>query len=488
MDYANTSAPYQTTTLNAASVSVTRPNTQTITYTSYDRPLALTESGPVASFTYDAHYARKRMQLMYGTTVLQKKYYLGDCYEREETSSTTTERLFLGGDAYSAPMVLQRTGTGSWTAYVIGRDYLGSITHILTKTGTLVAEYSYDAWGRMRNPSSLANYAATSEPTLLLGRGYCGHEHLPAFGLINMNARLYDPILGRFISPDPYIQAPDFSQNFNRYAYALNNPLKYTDESGEIFGTLFGLISDIINNLFVRTFKGESWDWTQTKLGWEIDMSIFHTDPNKNLVGRIWEFVSRFTWQLPQTVLGDLIVSTANAFGRVNGVTHNYGMTAVDMGIKGGAFTVGFFSAGPNGYKADWRDHLFAHEYGHYIQSQQHGPLYLFTVGFPSLQSAIMQTNNNAPRHDNRWFEADASYKGAEYFDKYYGSKQAGYEKGDPNYFDKSSFIYGNNPTYINPRTGSVNQTTNPISGIFHWTDISVYLPVVGLIPALFYL
>jgi hypothetical protein len=48
-----------------------------------------------------------------------------------------------------------------------------------------------------------------------------------------MNARLYDPALGRFLSPDPFVQAPDFSQSFNRYSYALNNPLKYTDESGE---------------------------------------------------------------------------------------------------------------------------------------------------------------------------------------------------------------------------------------------------------------
>jgi len=67
-------------------------------------------------------------------------------------------------------------------------------------------------------------------------RGYTGHEHMPEFGLINMNGRLYDPLLGRFLSPDPYVQMPDFSQNYNRYSYCLNNPLKYTDPSGELFG------------------------------------------------------------------------------------------------------------------------------------------------------------------------------------------------------------------------------------------------------------
>ena len=57
---------------------------------------------------------------------------------------------------------------------------------------------------------------------------------MPEFGLVNMNGRLYDPALGRFLSPDNYVQLPDFSQSFNRYSYCLNNPLKYTDPSGEL--------------------------------------------------------------------------------------------------------------------------------------------------------------------------------------------------------------------------------------------------------------
>ena len=50
---------------------------------------------------------------------------------------------------------------------------------------------------------------------------------------INMNGRVYDPLTGQFLSPDNYVQTPDFTQNFNRYGYCLNNPLKYTDPSGE---------------------------------------------------------------------------------------------------------------------------------------------------------------------------------------------------------------------------------------------------------------
>jgi hypothetical protein len=50
-----------------------------------------------------------------------------------------------------------------------------------------------------------------------------------------MNGRLYDPELGRMLSPDPFVQIPEFSQNFNRYSYVLNNPLNLTDPSGYSF-------------------------------------------------------------------------------------------------------------------------------------------------------------------------------------------------------------------------------------------------------------
>ena len=132
---------------------------------------------------------------------------------------------------------------------------------------------------------------------------------------------------------------------------------------------------------------------------------------------------------------------------------------------------------------------MFLHEYGHYIQSQQHGPVYLFTVGIPSLQSAILQTDNpNSPSHHDRWFEADASYKGMDYFDKHYGSKKEGYVANSPDYFDRNSFINGGYSPYLNPRRGSYYQGSgNPISSKFHWTDIPIYIPVIGLFPYLFY-
>jgi RHS repeat-associated protein len=61
---------------------------------------------------------------------------------------------------------------------------------------------------------------------------HSGHEQLDDSGLIHMNGRIYDPELGRMLSPDPLVQVPEYSQNFNRYSYVMNNPLNLTDPTG----------------------------------------------------------------------------------------------------------------------------------------------------------------------------------------------------------------------------------------------------------------
>ncbi|RYD53225.1 MAG: RHS repeat-associated core domain-containing protein [Sphingobacteriales bacterium] len=62
--------------------------------------------------------------------------------------------------------------------------------------------------------------------------GYAGYEQLDVFGLVNMNARLYDPKLGRLLSVDNYVSDPASPMAYNRYTYALNNPISYVDPSG----------------------------------------------------------------------------------------------------------------------------------------------------------------------------------------------------------------------------------------------------------------
>jgi len=97
-----------------------------------------------------------------------------------------------------------------------------------------LSEYRFDAWSLSYNRTGRSYINVPAD--FLVFRDYTGHEHIDVFNLINMNGRVYDPVLGRFLSPDNYVQMPDATQGFNRYAYCLNNPLKYTDPSGEWFG------------------------------------------------------------------------------------------------------------------------------------------------------------------------------------------------------------------------------------------------------------
>ena len=86
------------------------------------------------------------------------------------------------------------------------------------------------------------------------------------------------------------------------------------------------------------------------------------------------------------------------------------------------------------------------------MQSQIIGPFYLPTIGVPSLASTMEIDGND---HRTRWFEVDASRRGAEYFDKHYGSGADGYFYKSEKHFDVASFESGVFSPYINPRTGT---------------------------------
>ena len=233
---------------------------QTVTYTNMMRPQSISENNRMTTFTYNGNGDRVKILTQRGDTTELERYYISEQYEIDKFVGGTEERLYLGGDAYSAAAVYVRQGTGAWQIQYIGRDYLGSITHVIDATGTVKQELSYDPWGRLRNPVTQTLYDIDNRLKLVLGdRGYTGHEHLTTYGLINMNARLYDPVVGRFLSPDPYVQAPDFSQNFNRYSYALNNPLRYTDPNGEFVFVPF-LIAAVVGGGINWWAHGASFD------------------------------------------------------------------------------------------------------------------------------------------------------------------------------------------------------------------------------------
>src|SRR5690606_29909363 len=143
------------------------------------------------------------------------------------------------------------------TVHYTFTDHLGSILTVTNNGGTIEAEQSFDAWGRRRDVNSwvlLAPTASTGLP-VWLHRGYTAHEHLEPFGLINMNGRMYDPVLGRMLSPDNFIPDPLFSQDYNRYTYARNNPLIYTDPDGNWVHIAIGAFVGGFINGFVYAFN-----------------------------------------------------------------------------------------------------------------------------------------------------------------------------------------------------------------------------------------
>lgn len=150
--------------------------------------------------------------------------YAGD-YERITKGGQTWHVNYVSGPE-GLTAIIVTNGSAEQTHYVF-TDHLGSILKTVDAAGNMTSTQSFDAWGRYRNPINWeydSNFG--TRPDWLI-RGFTGHEHLRAFALIHMNARLYDPITSRTLSPDNYVANADATQDYNRYSYCINNPLKY---------------------------------------------------------------------------------------------------------------------------------------------------------------------------------------------------------------------------------------------------------------------
>ena len=140
----------------------------------------------------------------------------------------------------------------------IHKDNIDTWSVITDENANILQRLSFDAWGNMRDPDDW--HSEPISQNMMYDRGYTGHEHLCDFGLINMNGRMYDPIMSVMISPDNNIQMPQLSQNFNRYSYCLNNPLKYNDPTGEwvesvLLGVVLGASNVVLNAEDIDTFS-----------------------------------------------------------------------------------------------------------------------------------------------------------------------------------------------------------------------------------------
>ena len=225
-------------------------------------------------------------------------------------------------------------------SYVL-KDHIGSL--YATVTDGEVEYYSFDAWGRERNHNTLQydNINTTFD------RGFCMHEHYRDFGLINMNGRLYDPLVGRMLSPDIVIQDPEYSQSYNRYSYCFNNPLRFTDPSGYVvtippeFEEFFDVSSFMDLNSFTKYLENKGGDKvtynteqsegkTITNISWKL------ADDNYNIT-IIHHLIGEYSSYCENSCVADAISSQEQRFIYGNDLlTPEYIMSQYDNSCKNG--------------------------------------------------------------------------------------------------------------------------------------------------------
>ena len=168
-----------------------------------------------AAFLYDADGNRVKGTIEGDTTVTT--VYIAGVYEWQGGAVT---QYYQGP---TGPLALRRTGhsADNGVKYLLS-DHLRSTSVLVNRDGSVASRQYYHPFGDARGgPFST-----------LTTKRYTGQYHEEALGLYFYGARWYDPLLGRFTQADTLIPDPSAPQAFNRYAYTLNNPLRYTDPSG----------------------------------------------------------------------------------------------------------------------------------------------------------------------------------------------------------------------------------------------------------------
>ncbi len=205
--------------------------TQTFEYTPFDLPTKITTGGVETELEYSAD--EKRVLRRDAT---QTRYFVTDLYHRvvDNAGNTLEERFRLNADGRLLGEIVRKP-SGEQVLY-FHTDHQGTVEVLSTDAGTSHRR-EYDVWGAPQ-------FSASEE---LTRAGYTGHQHDVDLGLIDMRGRIYDPLARRFLTPDPVMQAPFWSQGLNRYSYVFNDPVNRVDPSG------FASFNDIMSKA-VGTF------------------------------------------------------------------------------------------------------------------------------------------------------------------------------------------------------------------------------------------
>ena len=243
---------------NSGSRSVIYNPANKVTHVESDPAVSQGNDAGSVDFMYGAD-ANRVVQAVTSGGVTSRTVYVGlggtgkSLYERTTTAGAPTKHVHFiyagathGGGAF-ALRVLDDAGAVTANRYY-SFDHLGSVTAMsdeqgrVSATGSDPTVFSYDAWGGRRNPDgTAANPASFNLP--VGHREFTGQEQIPNVALVNMNGRVYDPSLGRFLSPDPNVQFAADLQSYNRYSYTGNNPLRYTDPTGYFWSEIGGFFS-----------------------------------------------------------------------------------------------------------------------------------------------------------------------------------------------------------------------------------------------------
>lgn len=218
-----------------------------VTYNLRNMPNAISENGYRITIDYDAAGMRRHTGYYQNNILYKVKASISDVYE-VESASGFRKLDYIYAEGQLVAVHVKRGIVDS--LYYVMTDHLGSWNKVMDEDKNIVQQTHFDPWGNRM--SYTAWNTLQIQTTFPFSRGYTGHEHYDHFKIINANARLYDPVIGRFFSPDPFVQAPDFTQNYNRYSYCLNNPVMYCDPSGELLEIpMLGLafVGDLISNL-----------------------------------------------------------------------------------------------------------------------------------------------------------------------------------------------------------------------------------------------
>ncbi len=227
---------------------------RTVTWSAYDMVTAISRGSAAVGFDYGPDRQRfRRVDVDAQGKATTTLYVGGKAMEMITRPGGVVEtKVYLGDFAVLSSTTGPSAPVTPARLEYLHRDHLGSVDTITDAAGAVIQRMSFDAWGKRRETGWLpigANGIVAFD-TKTTTRGFTGHEMIDSVGLVHMNGRIYDPEIGRFLSADPHVQAPDNLQSWNRYSYVINNPLSLTDPSGFFFSGLFRAIGNFLSSAF----------------------------------------------------------------------------------------------------------------------------------------------------------------------------------------------------------------------------------------------